>query len=233
MSCYEWERGTIRMSASELGKVHRAMVQAQTPILLDAFDLTQAFWKRGLTAAQRRSLREYTAAVFLFLEPRLNDPRQDQRDRTQVAQDLLWAAGPREHTKRLARRVLRKDLNLPTNRTTVFHMYCGSVTFDRSENTVEWAVDGNRAVDEARDSLLGRTFWTAIDQARFGRGHGGIGAGNNEYASESYEPGGGANYETFAVGPVGKAANPHGFQPYYDSKGQRIAPPRVPTGRWY
>lgn len=244
MSCNEWESGTIKLPTAEFTKVRKAVEVAERAVLEAAFEKTQVFWK-GLTAKQKRDNVAYDAAVYQFAESlrsRLphgfSNPDHDS-DPTGVAATtaaLLFQWVPRGEVF-TAKRVQRGSVKFPTNKTLTFQTATAGacIQFNRDTSEVTWRAEGNRAIDRAHQSPVGKTFWDAIDKVRWTRGTGGQGVGNNEYASEADYVGGGANYGTWAVGPIGEKADKHGFKAYTDSKGVRHAPPRstVRAGGWW
>jgi hypothetical protein len=87
-----------------------------------------------------------------------------------------------------------------TTRTTQFLAgYDGQVTFQG--NLAIWSVsENNRAVEDARESPVGRAFFGALRRVEWTRGSGGTLWGNDEYNQEGYGEGGG-NYVTAEYGP--------------------------------
>lgn len=91
-----------------------------------------------------------------------------------------------------------------TNRTTTFRVgWEATITFKGNE--VTWNVpENNHACDHAHEHHIGRAFFAALNKVTWTRGSGGVIVGNNEYSRDSYDVGGGGNYETARFGPQTK-----------------------------
>jgi hypothetical protein len=128
-----------------------------------------------------------------------------------------------DHVPCPPKRVLRSDVDFPTNRTTVFRVGSeATVSFDRDRSEVTWAVpDNNHAVENARDHPVAGRFFGAIAKVRWTRGTGGVLTGNDEYNRDNDYAGGGANYCTTAFGPIGAEEEPMQCAEFTDSKGVR------------
>lgn len=103
--------------------------------------------------------------------------------------------------------VLPKKSVLPVanGKTLRFYMSEASITLsDEKSMSVEWNVsENNHAVENARATHIAGVFFKLLDKIQWTRNTGGTIAGNDEYASESRESGGGANYTTGTYGPSG------------------------------
>lgn len=251
MSRNEWERGTIKLPTSEFPKVRKAVEDADKAAKTKLFEATQQVWK-GLTPKQRRDHGAYDEAIRAYcFDPARTPSAWDSNPplrcglSPQEAEELyhLLGRGQRERTENpnhwgarsdKPRRILRDDLEWPTNRTTSFSVGGeGSITFDRDASSVTWDVaENNHAVDAARNHPLAGAFFTALDKVTWTRGTGGVLIGNDEYNEEAgreYE-GGGGSYFTGGFGPIGAERAPGHTRPYLTAKG-KVDPLAPKTGR--
>lgn len=231
----EWEHGTIVLPSSEFAKVRQAMQQAETAHKEKVFELAQEFWK-GLTRKQQTDPGEYRAAGRKFFTERYRDEsryggygsygsygrnRAADEAANNVLGDFSEVTEMRYNQDKPAR-VLKADMKFPTNRTTHFDAG-GYVSFDKTNNTVDWDVqEGSNAVERARSHPMADNFFQALDKVAWTRGTGGVFTGNDEYSRDDAHEGGGANYVTTAFGPVGAEHSPNHCRPYTDSKGVKV-----------
>ena len=235
MSRNEWEHGTIVLPSSEFAKVRQAVQQADTAHKEKVFELTQEFWK-GLTRKQQTDPAEYRAAGMKFVADRYRKERHyggygsygySERSRADDEAANTALGGFSEVTgihngQSKPARVLKSDMQFPTNRTTSFDAG-GYVSFDKSNNSVTWDVaENNHAVEHARDSPKAAALFEAMGKVAWTRGTGGVFTGNDEDSRGDDYEGGGANYVTDAFGPVGAEQAPDHCRPYTDSKGVRV-----------
>lgn len=223
MSRYDWERGTIKLPTAEFAPLRKAIQDIMGKVTSDAFDLTQSFWK-GLTRKEQTDRTAYAQALYKWnlstVGVTASGHRNPMPDRVSLAYDLLDG-----HTDKTGKpvRVMKSEVDFPTNRTTVFRWGELTVAFDKDNHTVTWAVrENNHAVDDAHESLLGHEFMLLINKVRWTRQTGGVLFGNDEYHSDPDNSGidGGANYVTNAWGPVGAEQAPRDTDPWTDPKGQ-------------
>lgn len=226
MSCYEWERGEIKLPTAEFARVRQAVEKADRAAKEASFALTQDFWK-GLTRKQQTDPEAYRLALLAwerqhlqggrpyvgFGSPAEREHREAEADAHAQARDLLsrrirvdYENGkPTGHGS--PKRVLQADVDYPTNRTTTFA--CdgdATIEFDRATSTVTWGVsENNHAVESAHARPLAQVLFGELAKVRWTRGTGGVLSGNDEYNAGSRDPGGGANYVTCGFGPVGAA----------------------------
>lgn len=229
MTHNDWEAGTIKLPTTEFARVRKALQDADAAHKEAVFAQTQEIWK-GLTRKQQADPVEYRRAVqaSVELKQRASETYRFGRPSTGVSNEVLDGVET-EMQRRVwsrdssPRRVVRSDMDFPTNRTTNFHASECSVTFDRDNSTVQWGVgENNHAVERARDTYVAAALFGALDQVKWTRGTGGTITGNDEYHREGSEYGGGANYHTDAFGPVGAEETPRNCRPYTDSKGKRV-----------
>ena len=227
MSNNESEYGTIVLPSAEYAKVRQAVQQSETERLEDVYALTQEFWK-GLSRKQQTDAVAYQEAVRQWVEAKTNELERARRswrgteaDRRKLralayvheALEVDWRTGK-------SARVLKSDMEFPTNRTTVFSGTDFTLSFDKGSNTVTWDVpDNNRAVEDAHAHPAAANFFAALAHVRWTRGTGGVFHGNDEYHRDG---GDGEDYVTTAFGPVGAERAIGHCEPYLDSKGNQV-----------
>ena len=102
-------------------------------------------------------------------------------------------------------RPLKKDFPKLTNKTTQIDNDDCTVVFNDKTHTVSWSVqENNHAVENARESILGQAFFSALRKIKWTRGSGGELVGNDEYNQDDCSSGGGANYTKAHYGPKGE-----------------------------
>lgn len=208
MSCYEWSRGTIKLPSAEFAKFRQAIQAAEQKKVQATFDASQKFWA-GLSAKQKRSAEEYMKAVRAL--------RTEDWNLTWVLERHCKDGKPT--------RVLKSEMEWPTNRTTAFHDDDLSITFNAKEHTVTYDVgENNHAREHAAQTPIGRAFDEHIAKVRWAHGTGGVILGNDEYSREAGydEPGGGGSYVVAAYGYLGIKEAPTNVGTFINTKGQRI-----------
>lgn len=216
MGMREWESGTIVLPSAEFAKVRQAVQSADAELKEAVFARTQECWK-GLTRKQTTDPEAYRAAVYDWLKVQRDKARERGYVGSSEPDPIAGAAYSMMYHQcgNPPRRVLKADMDLPTNRTTVFRADQGSMSFDRATNTVEWDVDSSSwAVERARGSVQGRALFGALGKVRWTRDTGGLLTGGNENAD--------GEGPAKAWGPVGALAEPSVCEPYTDSKGNRV-----------
>jgi hypothetical protein len=89
----------------------------------------------------------------------------------------------------------------------------GCITLDYKTHCVCWDVpENNRASEHARDELVARALFRALEQIKWVRGSGGTIVGNDEYNRDSRGVGGGGNYEVAYYGPPRKTKTSRRFR---------------------
>lgn len=236
MSRYEWQEGTFVLPSSEFASFRKQIQDKHHEVLLAAFDRTQKVWE-GLSRKEKTDPVAYTTAAREALygdSPIVS--LWGERDHfaeevKQHAYDMLVGAVRANGGK--PRRVVKSDVDFPTNRTTVFEGLEASVHFDRRANSVTWEVaENNHAVERAQNSVLGQAFFARLDEVRWTRGTGGTIVGNDEYNTEDRWPGGGGNYACVAKGPIGFASAPFCCDPWVDPQGVKHTPKPGRNGKW-
>jgi hypothetical protein len=204
------------------------------------FGETQEFWK-GLIRKEQTDPEAYRAAVRKHTDSRQAAADEASRHRgwgcsrpelkPEHTEEHRWAAQPMLDYQvaggRKPARVLKSDMDFPTNRTTEFSAGDGSIRFDKATNTVHWDTDKCRnVIERARTSAAGSAFFNRLKKVRWTRGTGGVFHGDNEISHEETDRG---EYVTTAYGPLGAAQEPSHCEEYTDSKGHPVTVPSSPT----
>lgn len=232
MSRNEWERGEFKLPSAEYADFRQTIQRHDKAVKERAFALTQECWK-SLSRKEQTDPNAYVEAAgrFCHFKGHPDEPYRPLRIGGRVVLSVpddpaiskahllmgLW------NQNRKPKRVLKSDVDWPTNRTTYFSDRSCSVTFDPKNKTVHWETDdGNHAVDGARESALGKAFFARLDKVRWTHGTGGSLVGNDEYNQDNDDVGGGANYCTGAYGYLGIQQNPERVEPFVNARGQHV-----------
>lgn len=217
MSCYEWSYGEIRLPSSEFSATRKYLQAALHQDMTRQFETAQQFWK-GLDRRQRENTGEYHMAVGRRIS--------DEETMHLLHGVLFRGAKPR--------RVVRTDLEWPTNRTMEFHQGDLSLYFKRESRTVIFEIgEGNHAREHADKTSLAKAFYARMKEVRWTAGTGGVVLGNDEYNREAgYEyPGAGGSYVVAAYGPVGAKEAPGHVASFLNGKGVAMKPEVTTTAR--
>lgn len=202
MSCYEWERGTIKLPSNQTATVKAAVRQAVLQHREKVHQVCRAWWAEHKTTSQARYLERLGEFWDWAQKKRIDDSTASS------AQSVLrhivkpWTGDPRK-----PRQVQQKDLDAvlgekPTNRTSTYRIDHGEALISFDGNVATWEVyENNHACETARANLIAVAFFNALDKVKWTRGSGGEIIGNNEYNREADYEGGGGNYVTDRYGP--------------------------------
>lgn len=229
MSCYEWERGTIKLPSAEYIKVRKVCQDARNALSQKIYDHAQAFWK-AIPAAAKRDPQFYRACAhaFCYGTPKEGDYGYNKKvpqfqgiaqyykdpytgwDKTRGDEQLAQAVyDVLVYGKRYdgpPTRIQKTDLPFATNKTTVYDCGEPSFRFDPEKKTVTWEVpENNHAREHAREHPLAKALFDALYKVKWTRGSGGEIVGNDEYNQDADYAGGGANYVIESFGPTTKA----------------------------
>lgn len=238
MSREEWEHGVIKLPTAEFSRVRQAIADDDLKRQTEVFEHTQTFWK-SLNRKQRTDRREYLDAAQEYA---VAEEDRIEKENRRIAQRTSWSRAPqflpdnsdailRELQETLhrgngkPRRVLKSDIEFPTNKTLTFGDDNADVVFNREESTVTWSVGGNNhAVDFARGGALAHKFFETMNTVKWTRGTGGIIHGNDEYNDGPHGEGRGSDYATSGFGPIGAAGAPHATAKYRTATGDLVDP---------
>ncbi|WP_159604639.1 hypothetical protein [Agromyces humi] len=226
MSKYGWEEGEVKLPAAEFGRIRKLLEETDRARKQELFDASQEFWK-SLTAKQKSDRAAYAAALDAW-EQKHTRKKYSWGGFTETESTLPdgfdTLVGP-NWQRDIPRRILKIDMEFPTNRTTQFRAstHHGVISFRREDNTVLWQVsDNNHAVEDAHDGALGQAFFKALETVKWTRNTGGVLSGNDEYNQEAMESGYGANYTTSAYGPIGAIREPFRTLEFTMADGTRV-----------
>ena len=209
MSCYEWERGSIKFSAREWPSFRKDMLTEwktrQERLYQHATKATSELKKRvkGLrgrerSVALRSGVKTYANRFSLSLS--------EAAELEDAVLDFNWD----NQVYQLARpKFTRQTFGLPcvVSRGTTIRRSDWAMAFSDPERSLFWDVsENNRAVDRARGHDFVNCVFTRLDQTTWTRGTGGVIVGNNEYNRDADYVGGGANYVSASYGPTGDRA---------------------------
>lgn len=226
MSYFEGLSGEVKVSAADLTRMRKQFEVEGKLRAAEVFNHTQKFWQ-GLTPKQKRDRWAYEDAVGAYCEKNLVTTKPStfysfggttyDDKYNEVADTLFDVASAGTDGK--PRRVLKTDIEWPTNRTTTFRDREILVAFDKDTNTVVYSTGyNNNNVSQADDSWISKKFWSQMNAMRWGRDTGGV----FHYESED-QP----KRATVAYGPRGFAEAPMVAEPYVDTKGVRHDPAKA------
>ncbi len=215
MSCYEWERGTIKLPSSAAVRLKGLVRDLSNQLHTRVLELSQQWWDKNQTRSTRlfnQRLSQTQNRVWDGTGYRGHDLMEElaQNLMLEVLQDLTYRLGPNGQGMRVAPHKPRHadvDRVAPRAnvRTTSFRLGEATVTFDGANMT--WAVaENNHAVDVAHQHPIVGALFSELRRVAWTRGTGGVIVGNNEYNRDNREAGGGANYVTAQFGPLGAKA---------------------------
>lgn len=203
MSCYQWERGTIKLPSAETVKIKNLLRTEQNRLREEMKATCIRIWKDVLKETRSQKIYMERLQAFegqQYSRPPAYDYRGNQIQR-EIPHEVFWLL---RDLANAPRQVQEKDLDRyyekATNRTTSFSVGSeASISF--SGNEVTWSVhENNRACETARGNSMGKAFFAALDRIQWTRGSGGEIVGNDEYNRDAEYAGGGGNYVTSYYG---------------------------------
>lgn len=207
MSCNNWERGEVLLPAAVVPALRAALNSAAAAERAAMKSAVETLWKdlRSLPVRKRRG-----AAYDLMRGGRdlLGRRPEGEPDVLSFFEYANWKKPTEVH-------YTAYGLLVTTNRTTSWQAgYSGEVALEG--RTVTWDVpEGNRAVDHARESAVGRAFFCFLDGVQWTRGTGSAEfVGNDEVNQQADYAWGGGNYVTDRFGPLGAAASAEWMRVY-------------------
>lgn len=223
MSCYEWERGSIKLPAGEMTKVRKAVVEAHNAARQRIFDKANATLPKLLAAGKGKRNFNYLEALRTVLVARDYYGRTNYDDDTSDVEELLFPYRVVERdghkfSERVKRPVKpkKKDVGLLGARADGVRFEDASIAFDKDGRMVHWHVgENNHARERARAHPIARAFFSALNRITWTRGSGGDIVGNDEYNRDSDYEGGGGNYLIESFGPESKSKPRGRFRRHY------------------
>lgn len=218
MSCYNEERGTLTLPSAAVIPLRKALVDAENRLRAETLQCAQAVqqwvkekpdWMKRLRASL---WGEGPQSVFwAALEAVDGTPggwasrsRWDAAVRDRAVSLLVrYDSAERRWTVQSPK---KKDC-APLPAVTWEFDVAGeaSIRIDPEKRTVRWYVsNNNRAVEQARESRMGRAFFDALARIQWTRATGGVIRYADEYSREDdLEHGGGATIRS-SFGPLGE-----------------------------
>lgn len=205
MSCYNWERGTIVIPASEWATFRTEMIRAWNNHLMEMFTLAEGIYDRVSSAVKgkRGENRDKLIKEAVARECGcsisggciISFSNATYYDEWEIINPLLLKQVDGKVTLTSPK---KSSLNLlPLTKDATIHAPDFSVSFHNENRTVTWIVEeGNRAVEHAHKHWFAKKLFQKLDSMEWTRGSGGQIVGNDEYNRDSYDEGGGGNYVT-------------------------------------
>lgn len=189
MSCYNWERGTIKIPAKEYIKFRNDIVRSWNE-------------RQARVLMQAKALHAKLKSKKTFDWSEASQVVRQYCSEPEMCTDLLFK---RElFTEWKLRAPLKKNLSTVSTRGSNLHVIQlpeATITFNDTDKTVTWAVhENNRAVERAHTDPTARELFRLLHQIKWTRGSGGQIVGNDEYNCDDYNFGGRANYVTMQFG---------------------------------
>jgi hypothetical protein len=198
MSCYEWEKGEIKLPKAEWVPFRKALIQAHNDEKLSLFN--SALGAHAKMVESSKGLRgdnrfKKQVEVLKSFVP--------DYERYSSHFELLFVAeeGSYHRTKLVLPK--KKDLGLlPLTADCKISLVNAQIFLRNDTCSVIWSVpENNRACDHARQEPLAQTMFRLLDRVTWTRGSGGSIVGNDEYNREADYEGGGGNYIKSQYGP--------------------------------
>lgn len=228
MSCYEWERGEIRIPAGEWASVKRAVREAHNELRERTWRLACEVHERTLAAIKSKrgvNVRDAMARTLteIVCERGGGGPHGvdweymgpagvDMADVMDTIYPLRFVHpqapqyGPTERPGKPKKRFLPHAR--ATNRAKSIHLGEACIVFEDEARILRWEVpENNHACDRARAHPVGRALFERLEQVRWTRNTGGVIWGGNEFTEQGAMeyPGGGGSQIRRVFGPRGEA----------------------------
>ena len=208
MSCYEWERGTIKLSVKEYNRVKKAFIGELKAAQEKAYQNAVKLYDRILAEMKgKRSVDTYS----IYSDVR--DLKVANHDRwgpsyTEIDLDsegifYNTCLNKESHTKKPLK-PKKKDYFPKIDRKRVgFSNGDFDISFNDDSKSVYWNVgENNHAKDHAHGHPVAKAIFSLLSGVKWTRGTGGTILSNDEYNQDSgddYE-GGGGSYVTMTFG---------------------------------
>jgi len=200
MSCYEWERGDIKLPKAAWPGFRKALIQAHNDEKMKLFNSAVIAHERLTEGSKGLRGENRLAKQIELLKAHVG---KDNWIKYDDHFKLLFAVeeGQLKPTKLVAPK--KKDLGLlPLTADCAIHACWSTIYLRNDTNTVIWRVpEGNRVCDDAREEPVARKLFELLDKVEWTRGSGGSIVGNDEYNRDADWEGGGGNYVKMEFGP--------------------------------
>lgn len=201
MSRYEEEHGRIVIPAAEWPKFKQKLRETHNTEQVLCLRLATDLHTKLVASGKGKRNFDFRRALQALIDSEADRTSRGNRDRVWNLQYKLISPEGKP------RRPLQKDFPMANGTTRQFSAGEGHLRLSTDkERTVDWDVpENNHACEYARESAMGKAFFTAIDRMNWTRGSGGTIVGNDEYNRDSEYEGGGANYRKEQYGPQYKS----------------------------
>ncbi|CAM3836706.1 hypothetical protein VRRI112168_02450 [Vreelandella rituensis] len=209
MSRYDWEAGTIKIPTRAwvpLKKVLRETHNAQRERVHKLAEQVQP-----RLAAEFKGKRDTHESAVRFFTFDLAEKLCREESVADLAAELVLESlkeGSAWQTRKITQAMLDTCVGpKATNKTLHYSGGEWDISLDDTARTVHWDVhENNRAVEAARESLMGHTLFKELNRIDYGKqkAMGGVIVGNDEYNQDDCGLGGGGNYETASFGKAGE-----------------------------
>jgi len=214
LSCYEWERGRIKLTCAEYAKFKKAFRDQWNASIMQAYERACQAQKALIAANKGKRNVNWSTAVdeykvqtaapaygYSWTIPAVTLRLHELPHGRMIVNSMGYAAYAVENKRPTTPK--KKDFPKATNKTTQFNAGEAMLSFDDKGHTVVWDVEeNNHACERARESKLGEIFFKLLGKVVWGRGSGGTIIGNDEYNRDSGSEyaGGGGSYVKDAYG---------------------------------
>lgn len=226
MSCYNWERGVIKLPSKEWPKFRKGLIEKWNEQQLEVLEKAQEAHLAATAAAKGRKgkarqplvLKAVAAVCGGSIDGRGYFTSYGRRDwdgsyeddsaslMWDAVKDLILVGSIHDETATKTKNPQKKDLAIwPVSKSCTLTIGEASVSFDNDARSVSWDVyENNHSVERARGHWYAKALFRALSRIEWTRGTGGKIIGNDEYNKDSDCEGGGGNYVTSSFGPLGK-----------------------------
>lgn len=203
MSCYEWERGTIKIPGKDWPTFRKGLIEKWNDIQLQVLALGEEAYKVV------KEMPEPQKALADWTNRSSDSARMQYHD---AIFGLLFAYN-QETRQYDFRRPLKQNLKtMPVSKGGTLHLSDATIVLDDKTKTVHWSVgENNHACEHAHAHPMAKALFSALARINWTRGSGGTIVGNDEYNRDSYSEGGGGNYTKSTYGPTPKPRTKKGI----------------------
>jgi hypothetical protein len=185
MSCYEWERGKIKIPRSEFSLFKKNLTTAYNDYMLRLKAIADDIYNDITIESKGKKKYNYQLEITSRIYNCINADY--------YASEIIASSMLPLNKQGKPKKPKSKDFSKKTNRDNA---YGYNISLNKSDRTAIWCVEeGNRVCDDARTTFLGKRFFSLLNQMDWKNGSGGLIVGNDEYNRDSAEyNGGGGNY---------------------------------------
>lgn len=201
MSCYEWERGTIKLPAKDWAGFRKSLLEAWNKHQLELLERAQRAHERIKSALKGKRGKARDEALVRAIQLHVGDLHREANEPL-VHLVLQWDRETRRYgLKPTAPK--KKDLQLfALSKDADIQLPDAYVGLRNATRSVTWDVgENNHARQHARDHWFARLLFAKLGRITWTRGSGGKIVGNDEYNRDNEHEGGGGNYVTAEYGP--------------------------------